>query len=431
MIIPAKSFLSKFSINFFLPILIIGIMAGNLLSSIEYVIKNYPPIDGFVLSNGELLGSDFIAFYVAGKMSVSHRELLYDFDFQKEVRKKILGNEAKAIKGELPFVHPPLVAWAFSWASSVNYDKAYYLWLAASSIISLGSLFLLIRELKIFDLYPAPIIFLGIFAFVPYSIDCLLGGQLASIGIFISSFLYILLKKRRYFLAGLISSLAYYKPAYFFLLIIALIFSRSKYFFLGLLFGNLILIACTVSYIGFPSFINYLHIISGYKYGQEIMPGAILPLQHGFGIYPLLMMFSSDLWSYIIYLAIFSVFLITAIKNLRESCEINIDFFGLAFIFAASLCLSLQLAKYDISILLVPFIIASSKYYATLKSMKWGWIVIAAFYLEYSLRGINIGGFVINAASIFFIPYLISIFYAGKEYKKTAALDGFDQKEQQ
>jgi hypothetical protein len=397
-----------------LAVVIVGLIAGGLIKSSIGIIKNYPPVDGFVLSNGLLLGGDFIGFYAAGKMGTDHRELLYDFNFQKDFRNGVLGQAAGALKGELPFVHPPLVAWAFSWLGSLSFAKAFYSWLAISLIISLGSLLLLAHELGILSARNMPLFLLGIFGFAPYYIECLMGGQLSSVGIFIYSLLFILLRRKKDFLAGLICSLGYYKPAYFVFTVIALTFSRGKRYFLGFLFGCLTLILLTISYIGLSNLGPYLTMLSHYRYGQEIMEGVKLPLQHGVGFYPIFTIFNSSFWSGLVYLVIFIFILKAAIKSLKYAARANSQFFGLAYVFTvvSSLAFSLQFAKYDLSILLVTFIILAAQFPLPKQYTKWIGITIAVFYLESALRERAIGAFGLNVTSFIFIPYLILIYLA-------------------
>jgi hypothetical protein len=395
-----------------LAVLIIGLIAGGFIKSSVGIIKNYPPVDGFVLSNGLLLGGDFIGFYAPGKMGTDHRELLYDFNFQKDFRNRILGQAASALKGELPFVHPPLVAWAFSWLGSLSFEKAFYSWLAISLIISVGSLLLLAHELRILNARNIPFLLLGIFGFAPYYIECLMGGQLSSVGIFIYSLLFILLRRKKDFLAGLISCLGYYKPAYFVLAVIALILARGKVYFSGFLLGCLALIMLTISYIGLPALGSYLTMVSHYRYGQEIMESVKLPLQHGVGLYPVFTIFHSPPWPELVYLVLFIVILKAAIKNLKDASGADSQFFGLAYVFTvvSSLALSLQFAKYDLSILLVTFIILAAQFPLLKKYTKWIGITIAGFYLESALRERAIGVFGLNVTSFIFIPYLMLIY---------------------
>ena len=211
--------------------LILGILLGNIMAVSSSIIINYAPKEGFALANGKLMGGDFIAFYTAGKLARIDLPNLYDFNIQKKIRTQILQEDADSLKGELPFVYPPLVAWFFSWLALFDFDKSFYLWSILSVVISIFSLLLLSSWLGILNAKSIVFILLGTFGFIPYFINCLAGGQLAAIGIFIFSLLFILLKEKREFLAGIVLSFGYYKPPLFLFLSIVLLISRGKYFF--------------------------------------------------------------------------------------------------------------------------------------------------------------------------------------------------------
>ena len=392
-------------------IIAIGYLFSNVILVSSNIIANFPPADGIILSNGKVIGGDFIAFYAAGKLSISDKSNLYNFSSQKKKRLEILGHAAEAIQ-ELPFVYPPLIAWFFSWFTFFNLDTAFYIWVLSSLVISIGCLLLLSQFLGLSNLRALFFILLGIFGFIPYYINCLMGGQLAVFGILIYALMFILLQEGKDFYAGLVLSLGYYKPPLFLFFAVALILLRGKHFLFGCLTGAIAFTILTILYSGLSGFVTYLTVASIYTYGQELLEGLQLPPESGMGIFALITTITpSIIFSLAVYASCFIVLLFITIRYLRL-LKLNNDLFGLAYVFAvtASIALSLQLIKYDLSILLVSFMILFSKYGLLNKYKISIATTIGLFYLEWLFRQITLFGLVLNLSSFLFILILIFLF---------------------
>lgn len=389
-------------------IIAIGYLFSNVILVSSNIIANFPPTDGIILSNGKVIGGDFIAFYAAGKLSISDKSNLYDFRSQKKNRLEILGHAAEAIQ-ELPFVYPPLIAWFFSWFTFFNLDTAFYIWVILSLAISIGSLLLLSQSLGLLNLKSLFFILLGIFGFIPYYINCLMGGQLAVFGILIYALLFIFLQDGKDFYAGLVLSLGYYKPPLFLFFAVVLILLRGKHFLLGCFTGAIAFTILTIFYSGLSGFVSYLSVASKYTYGQDLFEGIQLPPESGMGIFALITTISPSLiFSLAVYTSCFIVLLFVTIRY-RRLLKSNDHLFGLAYVFAvtASIALSLQLIKYDLSILLVSFMILFSKYGLLDKYKICIASVIGLFYLEWPFREIALFGLVLNLSSFLFVLILI------------------------
>ena len=396
--------------------LIFSVIVAYLLSMSILVLKNffinYPPYDGYILKNESLMGGDFIAFYTGGKLARTDRDNLYNFQAQKKTRNEILRNEFNRIKGELPFVYPPLVAAFFSLFSYLTFDLAFYFWTFFSIFISLSSLFTLSYYLKILTFKSFFSILLSICGFIPYSLDCLAGGQLSTVAIFIFTFLFILIKERKFFFAGLLLSLGYYKPPLFLFFSLVAIFFLNKRFFFGCITGAFLLTFFSIWYTGFSGFLDYLSVASNYRYGQELFDGIKLPPDLGMGIFALATTISpSTSFSLVVYIICFIGLYYSCLKFLLV-VDIDKENFDLAYVFlmVSSLALSFQIINYDLSILLPTFIIVAPKIEKINNYKNLISLTIILFYFEWMFRKIQIFGFLINISSILFLLFLTSLF---------------------
>jgi len=391
-----------------LRIFIFSVAISYLLSMTILVLKNYiinyPPDSDYILKNESLMGGDFIAFYTGGKLARLDRPNLYNFKIQRQIRKEILKNYISPIKGELPFVYPPLVASFFSLFAFLKFDHAFYLWTFLSILISLSSLFILSYYIGILTFRSFFLILLSIFGFIPYSLDCLAGGQLSTFAIFIFSFLFILIREKKFFCAGLLLSLGYYKPPLFLFFSIIAIFFLGKRFLFGCITGAFLLTVFSIWYTGFSGFLNYLSIASKYTYGQELMQGVKLPPELGMGIFAIITTIapSSDI-AIFLFLLIFMILLYVCFKifiNQRASNQ-NFDLVY-AFLLISSIGLSLQIINYDLNILLPAFLLLYKKFGNIGKYKFIILLLVCTFYFEWIFRKIEIFGFTINLSSILF-----------------------------
>jgi hypothetical protein len=74
---------------------------------------NYRQSDGVALPNREIVGGDFLCFYVAGENAAKSPEYLYDFGKAHLRQQQIIGGR-NVRSGYLPFAYPPLLALLFS-----------------------------------------------------------------------------------------------------------------------------------------------------------------------------------------------------------------------------------------------------------------------------------------------------------------------------
>ncbi len=398
-----KDYLKKIAVAVF-----IGYCFWVFLLVSKSILYNYPPVNSVFLSNGKIAGGDFIAFYTAGKIARTDKTKLYDFHYQAAKRDDILG---KTFKVHLPFIYPPLMAWAFSGFAVFDFVTAFYLFTFLSALMAVVSLILLHRRLRSLNALSLCVLLLGIFGFMPFYNGCLSGGQLASIGILVYAMVFFFLKKDKDFTAGLVLSLGYYKPPLFLLFAIALTLTRGRQFFFGCLCGTIVLAALSTLYIGPSQFWIYITDASRYTYGQELFTGFQLPVEYGMGIFALLTsLMPSMTWTALVYAALFlgALFMsIACLKRVDPSSELyNLSY---AANVIASLALSLQLGTYDLSPLLVPFLIILLNRSVPVR-FRWALVAgIALFYGEWQIMKITIHGYIFHLAPLLFAGSFIML----------------------
>lgn len=366
-----------------------------------------------ISTNKNLISVDFIALYGGGKLAKTDRHNLYNFEVQKNNRVKLYSvNKENSLKGELPFVYPPLVAWFFSFFSYFEFYNSFYLWTLFSLFLSLSSLFALSYYVGILTKKSFLFIIIAIFGFLPYSVHCLANGQVSTFGIMIYSLIFILLKEKKDFLAGLVLSLGYYKPPIFLFFSIVFIFQRGRHFFYGCVLGATVLSTLTIFYVGFEGFRGYLTVASKYTYGQKLIEDIMLPPEFGAGIFGLISnVFSSVFFSYLVIILLYVVFWGMAWTLLKGSKEEK-NFFDWFYSFVAisSISLSFQINNYDLSILLPFFIIIYSKIKYFRKTEILILSIVISFYFEWLFRKILIYGSMVNLSSFLLIMLLLSLF---------------------
>lgn len=384
--------------------------------SILIFVTNYRGSDGYVLQNGNILGGDFLCFYVSGKIAASEPDLLYDFESQLKKQLQVVSGRKEAIGGRLPYIYPPLVAYFFSFFSSFSFNKAFFAWSLCSILLFTLSSFLLISRLNL-SAREKLLLFFCTCAFEPFLIECLAGGQTSALGIFIFSLVFILMKKEADFLAGLVLSLGYYKPPLFLLFSLFILVNRFWKVVGGALLGGLVLTLSTVAFIGVDGLSGYISQVSNYTYGTSLIGNMALPTKQGVGLYaPFFSLVSSILpisVTRIIY-ACLCLGVVLWISNIqsgwrRRDCDLFDIVFAIGVIL--SLFLSLQLIDYDLSILIVPFLIVFGIIFFRCWDLAKILCMFSAlgFYTECFYREICMYGFCLKSTVIFFFIAVIGL----------------------
>lgn len=156
------------------------------------------PTDQF----GQLIGTDFVAFYTAGRIVASGEgSELYSLDLAHEIQLEIYQTETENFN---PYLNPPFYALLFVPFSKLPYAQAAVLWMG----MNLGLLWLSIRLLDPESHWRK---FWLILTWLP-AWAAITFGQNAFLSVFILSLVYILWKNKHHFLAGMVLGLLLYKP---------------------------------------------------------------------------------------------------------------------------------------------------------------------------------------------------------------------------
>ncbi|MDP8990907.1 MAG: DUF2029 domain-containing protein [Acidobacteriota bacterium] len=159
---------------------------------------------------GRPMGSDFVEFYVAGKLANQHRPArIYDIPEFSRLQHEAVP-EMAATQMHV-FGYPPLVSVLFRPFALLPYRWAYCAWLLFSLTLYASSLWLLLRTL----LRPShrPTAFLLALSAPMYTLETWIGGQLSVIGFFAVVLFLCCFEKRWPLAAGLALGLATYKPS--------------------------------------------------------------------------------------------------------------------------------------------------------------------------------------------------------------------------
>jgi hypothetical protein len=366
-----------------------------------------PSPDGYTRKDGRLLGGDFIAFYVGGRLHDTDRERTYDFEAQHETRAAILPPDQHDTYRASPFVYPPLVAAVLAPFSRLDFSTAYYLWAAIGIVVSLVSLLYLVARSGAAQVLPWPLLAVLILAYYPYSVQTFITGQAAWIGVSVLALTSAALLRGRPFLAGAVLSASYYKPPLFLFLVVVLLLTQGKRFVLGFLTGAGTLLLLTWLSVGSSGVISYLEAASRYVYGREVYDGQELAPEYGKGLWALGVTFLPSTIAVFAVLAVpIVVTVILSMRLLRSDREAT-RLFGLVFAMVCTLAYSLQVLWYDLALLLVPMILALVWHGRhRLSERTLALLPLAALYLEMFALDLTLAGTAVHASSFLFIAAL-------------------------
>ncbi len=391
--------------------IITGVSLALLATIVATQIQNLPVRDGYVMKNGELLGGDFIAFYTAGRLYDLHPNQLYDLQFQRTFRTDLLGAASPALKGELPFVYPPLVAVVMSFLSPLQFWLAFAI---AAGIAALAGTLITYRVSDIVG-YRSRLhkwlIVLALWGFVPFSVNTVLGGQLVWIGMLALGGVVWGLQTQRPLIAGLAMSLSYYKPPLFLLALVVLVLTEGRRFIGGFALGALVLMSLTLLTVGLSGLVEFLTVVSRYTYGQELLEGVELPPGSGAGVYGLLTTLAggNGRVATILLGGLFAVAVGVLVHTRRRQAPEDPGFeaLWLAVLWIASVGLSLQAIRYDLALVFIPLVLLVRSWWRFTGPGKLLLAVsVLGFYLEFVARKTVVSGYTLNLSSALFLVLL-------------------------
>lgn len=344
---------------------LVATLLGIFLACSITIAKNYTTILSGTLgplrSDGEILGGDFVGLYSAGKVAQNQRGDLYDFDKALEAQKTLLlGTTAKPII--LPFAYPPILGAVYEALSHYDYRDAYVVCLLFS--LGAGLLAMVIMAKALDSSLPEAIgILLLTISFAPFSIFCLAGGQTSVVGLLIVSVTFYFLNRGRTFVAGCILGLGFYKPPLFVIFGLLQLLRGQWRFVFGAITGISMIILSSWVYIGTQGMVSYVARSMHYIYGAEVVPGYTLPPNQGVGLLALLFRVfpQSEILVWAIYgLLILAALYVLSNRQARDSVRSDLQY---AIDISVSLFLSIQMLRYDLTILLVPLVIVLNHSY--------------------------------------------------------------------
>ena len=371
----------------------------------------YPPPDGVWLKNGEISGGDFLAFYTGGTLYCNEADRLYDLARQVTFQKTLLGGSLGSLSSPLPFIYPPLVAAFFCPLSHFAFERAFYTTAIVALLCGLFALFALSRQYTLPFNHGYSAVLLATLGFMPFYLNTVFGGQLAWLGIVIFASFAMLLLKKQYVLSGAVLALGYYKPPLFVLAALYFAIRLGWPFIKGGLLSALVLSALSVAAVGIDGLSHYVATASTYTYGQEFMPSVHLSPSQGAGVFALttsLLSISSENLGLYFALCI-SLLALSILKTVQRAVVTPTE---IALVITASVGLSVWCMKYDLAILLVPFLLFVCDFQRVESKIKYAVIIlICGFYVEYWWREETLFGVTLSLSSVLFL-LLIAAFYS-------------------
>lgn len=211
---------------------------------------------------GSDLGADYAGFYTAGWM-LNHYPAadLYDTDTQDRVHHELhphLGPHEK-----LPYVHPPLVAWAFRPLALLPYPWSFAVWLVISLGLYLTGLLLTLRTTtltpgdRLTVLLVAP-------SFEPFVTECWLGGQLSAVAFCCLAVTVAFDRAGRPLASGMALGLALYKPTLLLVILPVLVVARRWWALAGVTLTGMALAGLTLAAVGWEGSRAFLDKLLGF-----------------------------------------------------------------------------------------------------------------------------------------------------------------------
>lgn len=359
------------------------------LVCIVLIVKQYVVLfsgsSGPLRHDGEILGGDFIGLYSAGKVALKEPNALYDFAKAFNEQELILRNTG-ALAIRLPFAYPPILGAIFECLANVEYRDAFKIWFGISAFLGLLGISITLWTLRT---KPPDIIFLILLSlsFAPLTIFCLAGGQTSMIGLLLVALMLYFFVRGREFEAGMTLGLCCYKPPLFLMLVALQLLRKNWQVMRGACLSGILVVLSSWMYVGTQGMTGYFQRSIHYLYGAEVAPGYSLPPNQGVGVLAgLFRVFpQSALMPWMIYGALFIAALCVLNKNTVKTQQSDQLMLNFSLEVSVSLLFSIQMLRYDISILLIPIIIVWR--YAHVKQDSWllgiAGLGIAVLYLYY------------------------------------------------
>jgi hypothetical protein len=245
------------------------VLTGVALIEIVMALVLFPLVD-----HAHIQTTDFVNFYAAATIvRDGHGSNLYTQGAQQEALKAILGYRAAEY-----FLHPAFEAAAFVPLTYLRIEHAFVVW----TLINIGLLGLLPLLLAGFVPLIARRPHLGLVAFAfPPVLAALTLGQDSILVMFVVAAAYLLLTRKRDFVAGLVLALAMIKFQYVLILALLLLVSRKFRLIAGFALGCVMLSAVWVSVTGPAGLLQYAHFLQSFQMRHGHKPPGSDPMAMG------------------------------------------------------------------------------------------------------------------------------------------------------
>jgi len=218
------------------------------------------------------LGSDFMAFYTAGKTlnRLPPAARIYDPELQQRLRCEILPDADKATR--LPYLYPPFIAAAMSPLARLPYRWAFVAWLAIGGALYAAGLYLLQSRCRL-GRHRHTAVLLAL-SFTPFLFEAWGGGQITALAFLALSAALWLERAGWPLAAGLCAGLCCYKPPLVLVLGAMFVVARLWRLVAGVLLSSSVLAGLSFLMLGREGTARYLQFMMLYGSAVSRRPSA-------------------------------------------------------------------------------------------------------------------------------------------------------------
>lgn len=304
---------------------------------------------------GQVKGTDFIQFYVAGQLiAAGHGAELYRFvpPFQFPVQ---FAAEARVLAPQMAhpnfaYVVPPFFALLFVPLARLPYLWAYLTWCLFNVGLLLAALRLLRPHVGVLRGKDRWLVYLVAASFFPF-LECLFDGQNGVVSFFLLTLVYIALRRQREVLAGVALAAVLYKPQLVITLAFALLIARRWRVLAGLVGGGVALVGISWLIVGTDGMRDYLA-LSTTMPGWIYLPGWRVWNMHSWQSF-FVLLFPDPLASHALTVLFSAATLGVVAVIWRPGSTVPLDLrFALALI--GTVLVSPHVFAYDLTLLILP-----------------------------------------------------------------------------
>ena len=222
--------------------------------------------------DGDVIGSDFRAFYTAGWM-VRHGQStrLYDFEQQQEVQRQLdIQPGAHRARGVSAYLNPPHFATAMAGLARLPYAAAFTAWTLATLAAFCASIGLMRPFLPSLHGPRGWLLMALALGFMPVYFT-LSGGQNTAFSLLLFTLIFLALQKGRDWLAGVLIAVGLFKPQLFLGLLPLLALGKKPRALLGFLIGASLVWVWTVETCGTHALGDWLATVRSPFYQQNVV----------------------------------------------------------------------------------------------------------------------------------------------------------------